>query len=152
MVNINLDNDIQKNQIKIDNKNKRVAYLSTYIEDLKRQINFDSQKNLVLIKIDGKTFWLSGSLDELTFNDAIKSIMEIDLPNKDKILREGFINCILKEDLESTSDLPISIFRNFKQYMLDTICKEKEKIKEEIKVLSNDMQNLITDTSISLDL
>ena len=49
MVNINLDNDIQKNQIKIDNKNKRVAYLSTYIEDLKRQINFDSQKNLVLI-------------------------------------------------------------------------------------------------------
>ena len=83
--------DIQKNQIKIDNKNKRVAYLSTYIEDLKRQINFDSQKNLVLIKIDGKTFWRSGSLDELTFNDAIKSMMEIDLPNKDKILREGFI-------------------------------------------------------------
>ena len=43
-------------------------------------------------------------------------MMEIDLPNKDKILREGFINCILKEYLESTSDLPISIFRNFKQY------------------------------------
>ena len=58
----------------------------------------------------------------------------------------------IKEYLESTSDLPISIFRNFKQYMLDTICKEKEKIKEEITVLSNDMQNLITDTSISLDL
>ena len=47
--------------------------------------------------------------------------MEIDLPNKDKILREGFINCILKEYLESTSDLPISIFRNFKQLTLSQV-------------------------------
>lgn len=152
MTNTKLDNDLQKIQINIDNKNKRVSNLSIYIEDLKRQINSDLETNMVLIKIDGKTFWRSGSLDEVTFNHAIKSMMEVDLPNKDKILREGLINCIVKQDLEYTSDLPISIFKNFKQYMLTTMNKEKEKLEKEIETLSNDLQYLNTDTSISLDL
>ena len=50
MTNTKLDNDLQKIQINIDNKNKRVSNLSIYIEDLKRQINSDLETNMVLIK------------------------------------------------------------------------------------------------------
>lgn len=132
---------MEKNDKKLKKLNQDIQKIKTEITELLRQIELEKESPMVLVKIDGKTCWRSGEIDESTFEETIRSILGSEKGKDDKkIYKPLFLT--LKSLLQNGhQDIIIELLKEFKKNVvilkeeqLDSLNSDINKLKEDIRV------------------
>lgn len=132
---------MEKNDKKLKKLNQDIQKIKIEITELLRQIELEKESPMVLVKIDGKTCWRSGEIDESVFEETIRSILVSEKGKEDKkIYKPLFLT--LKSLLQNGhQDIIVELLKEFKknavilkEEQLDSLNSDINKLKEDIQV------------------
>lgn len=132
---------MEKNDKKLKKLNQDIQKIKIEITELLRQIELEKESPMVLVKIDGKTCWRSGEIDEAVFEETIRSILVPEKGKEDKRIYK-ILFLTLKSLLQNGhQDIIIELLKEFKKNAI--ILKEKQ-----LDSLNSDVNKLKEDTQM----